>query len=261
MSYKSVIFEKDEHIATITFNRPKKLNTFTEEFFHEINDVLDAVIADRDMRVLIVTGGNKVFSAGDQLGNPGGDLTGTRWGEHMAGLFHSTMQKLTKLPIPVIAAIAGYALGGGCEFALTCDIRIGTIDSQYGLPEIQVGVIPIGGGTVRLPHLVGPGWAKYLIFTGERIDAQKALQIGLITHLVPNEDLMAEAGKVAEKLAKLPPIQLKLCKISINNSLNVGIDAGLLFEERMVPMLAGLEDVEEGIAAFLQKREPVYKGR
>ena len=260
MNFNTMIFEKEEQIATITFNRPKKLNTLTEESFSEINTALDAVAADKDLRVLIITGGEKVFSAGDQLA-PNQEVTGTRWSEYMAGLFHNTVNRIANLPIPVVAVIAGYALGGGCEFALACDIRIGSNDSKYGLPEIKVGVIPIGGGTVRLPHLVGPGWAKHLILTGDFIDADTAFKIGLITKLVSTEELMAEAKKMAVKLAKLPPIQLRLCKMSINNSMNVGLDAGLLFEERIVPMLSGLEDVKEGITAFTEKREPIFKGR
>lgn len=259
MPYNTIIFDKAEGIATITLNRPKVYNAINNEILKEISSVTELIASDKEIKAVIITGGNKVFAAG-------GDISymvsaDPLEAEQFMTSCHNTLDKLANLDVPVIAAIAGLALGGGCELALSCDIRIATEGTQIGLPEINLGIFPGGGGTQRLTRLVGSGWAKYMIMTGKSIDADTALKIGLITAVYTQENLMAEARKLALELAAKSSIAMRTLKRSINNGENVDLPSGLLFEQKTWALLFAADDAREGMTAFLEKRKAVFKDR
>ncbi len=259
MSSSVVLFEKENQIGIITLNSPKELNAINYELISALDKLVDEIAADKEIKALIITGGTKVFSAG-------GDITFMSNGtplmmEEFINLANRCIDKLSNLPVPIVAAIAGMALGGGFELSLCCDIRIASEGTKFGQPEINLGIIPGAGGTQRLTRLVGTGWAKYMIFTGRTISADDALKIGLVIKVVPLENLMDEAKKMALELAKKAPVALKAAKRCINFGANVDLQSGLAFEQKTWSMLFASEDQKEGMKAFVEKREPEYKGK
>ncbi|MEG6523847.1 enoyl-CoA hydratase-related protein [Desulfotomaculum sp. 1211_IL3151] len=258
MEYKSLLYGKEENIALITLNRPKVLNALNQDLIAELHRVLDQVAADEEVKAVIITGGEKVFAAGADIPFMLG-LSPTQ-AEELATTFHSAFDRIESLNKPVIAAIGGFALGGGCELALACDLRLATEDAKLGQPEINLGVIPGAGGTQRLSRLIGVARSKELIYTGKMIDAQTALAYGLINEIVKAEDLLAKAKKLAQGLAAKPPAALAAAKRAINYGVEVDKNTGNCFERQCFALLFSTQDQKEGMNAFLEKRKAEFKG-
>ena len=259
MDYATLLYDVQEGLATITFNRPKALNALNAELLSEFSQVLDVVAADETIRVLILTGkGDKAFVAGADITELAtfNALQGKNFSENG----HATIKKLQELPIPVIAAVNGYALGGGSEVALACDFIYASENAMLGLPEITLGIIPGFGGTQRLPRLIGSNRAKELIFTGKMISAQEAMAYGLVNRVCTAETLMDEVRKTAEAIASKGNVSLRAAKQAINNGLNTDLETGCNFEIDAFALCMASDDAQEGTTAFLEKRRPVFKG-
>jgi len=259
MEFKTLLYTQEDGIGILTLNRPKAFNATNYELALEENILLDQISNDPDLKVLIVTGGNKVFAAGGDIQYM--STANSLQMEEFITLCNRSLDKIASFPKPVIAAIAGMALGGGCELAMACDIRIASEGTIFGQPEINLGIIPGAGGTQRLPKLVGQAWAKYLVMTGRNIDAETALKIGLINSIVPLDKLMEEAKKLAFELAKKSTVAMKAAKACMNYGVNADLSSGLLYEQKNWAMLYSTEDQKEGMKAFLEKRRPQYTGR
>lgn len=259
MEFKSIIYEKSDGIAIVTLNRPKVMNALNDEILLETSVLLDSIARDDEVKVVIVSGGDRVFAAGGDISYMA--KAGPLEAEKFMSVCHETLDKIANLNKPVIAAIAGLALGGGCELALACDIRIASEGTMIGLPEINLGIFPGGGGTQRLVRVVGAGWAKYIIMSGRLIDVNTAFQIGLVTAVYPGEKLMEEARKLARSLAAKSTLAMKATKRAMNYAENVDLASGLLFEQKTWALLMASEDAREGMKAFLEKRKPVFQGR
>ena len=261
MTYENILVERKDRIAIITLNRPGVLNALSQATVDELDAAIDELGADEDVRAIIITGaGEKAFAAGADIQELHALSSATEAAEFI-GRRHRFLFKLAKLPKPVIAALNGYALGGGCELALACDIRIAAETARLGQPEINVGMIPGTGGTQRMLRLVGPGMAKYLILTGDHVSAQEALRIGLVEKVVPPEKLMDEVKALATKLAAKPPIAIALAKQAIAMGMETGLEDGCIHEISLFGLSCATEDRVEGTSAFLEKRQPEFKGR
>lgn len=260
MTYQNIIFEVKEGIATITFNRPKAMNALNRELLEELSRALDEVLHDENIRVLILTGaGEKAFVAGADITELG--TFNSLQARFFSQIGHDTFNKLQALPIPVIAAVNGYALGGGNEIALACDFIYASENAVFGLPEINLGIMPGFGGTQRLPRLIGQNMAKEMIFTGKMISAVEAQQIGLANKVFPSESLMEEVIKTAKTIAQKGKVSLRTAKQTINNGVNVDLASGCGIEMDGFALCFASEDAREGTAAFLEKRKAVFKGR
>jgi enoyl-CoA hydratase len=258
MEFHTFIYEKGEGIGTIKLNRPQRMNALSNEFLRELNLLIDDIKKDDEVRVLIITGDEKVFAVGADINELAGVITPKD--AHLIEA-NSILNKLENLEKPVIAAVSGPALGGGCELALACDIRIASENAIFGQPEIKIGVIPGGGGTQRLSRLIGLGKAKELLYTGDSIDAQEAYRIGLVNKLVPVESLMDEAKKMALKLLRQPGFALKMMKMVVNDGINMDLRSALAYEARCFEILFSTEDQKEGMRAFMEKRKPLFEGK
>lgn len=258
MEFNTLLFEKNEGIGVLTLNRPKQLNALNDELMRELSAIMDIIADDEEVKALIITGGSKVFAAGGDIAFM--STADFLKAESFITLCNEALNKVAKLGKPVVAAIAKMALGGGCELTLCCDIRIASEGTIFGQPEINLGIIPGAGGTQRLQRLLGAGWCKYLTMMGNPIDADTALRIGLISKIVPLDDLMTEAMKIATVLAAKSPLALGALKKSIDYGVNVDLDSGLLFEQKTFASMFATEDQKEGMKAFLEKRKPVFKG-
>jgi enoyl-CoA hydratase len=261
MAYSTISYQTGEQIVTITLNRPDKLNALSPELYAELYDALVEADKDDSIRVVILTGGNSVFAAGADLEAMA--AAGLTVIEALKARFASgnPFDYLEQLGKPVIAAIAGYALGGGCELAMCCDLRIAAETAVFGQPEIRVGLIPGAGGTQRLPRLIGMTKAKELIMMGEFINADEALRLGLVNAVVPAEQLLDKAKQWARKLIKRPPFSLRLAKQVMNMGVDLDLHSALALERQAFSMLFATEDQKEGIKAFTEKRKPEFKGR
>ena len=260
MEFKNTLYEKRDGMATITINRPQAMNAMNEETIPEILSRLEDAEKDENVRVIVITGaGEKAFCAGLDL-KPMRDINVIEAVETSR-----RGQKLTlaieEVGKPVIAAINGYALGGGLELAMACDIRIVSEKARIGQPEVNVGLIPGWGGTQRLPRLVGKGIAKELIFTGKLIDAKTAERIGLVNVVVPPDELMSTVEELTKVIMSKPPIAIRLAKELINSSIETDQGTGLVHEAEAFGILSSTEDYREGVSAFIEKRKPEYKGK
>ena len=259
MSYQWIKVQKplEPNIGLIELNRPKELNALNRELMLEVRDVLAAMDEDPAIRVIILTGGSKVFAAGadiKQMANAGAiDML-------QIDQF-STWDQIRKTRKPVIGAVAGFALGGGCELAMTCDMIIAAENAQFGQPEIKIGTMPGAGGTQRLPRVVGKALAMEMALTGAFIPAQRMLERGLINRIVPVELLLDEALTLAREVAAMSPVAVALAKESVLKSFNTSLDEGLLFERKNFYLTFASEDQKEGMRAFVEKRSPDFKGR
>jgi enoyl-CoA hydratase len=260
VEYKTILYEKKEGIGTITLNRPKSMNALNSTVFKELGQVLSEIEGDDDVKVVIIVGGEKFFAAGADITEIGGIATPVDAHRFLKDA-QAVFNRIEDLEKPVIAAISGLALGGGCELALACDLRIAAENAKFGQPEIKIGVIPGGGGTQRLPRVVGVTKAKELLYTGDFIDAQEAYRIGLVNKVVPVASLMEEARNMALKIARQPGMALKVTKLAVNGGLNMDIKSAMAYEARCFEILFSTEDQKEGMKAFVEKRKPVFKDR
>lgn len=254
MEYKNVIFEKEGNIAIVSINRPKALNALNSETLKELDNVIDEISNDEGIFAVILTGaGEKAFVAGADISEMKdmNVLEGRKFGI----LGNKVFRKIELLEKPVIAAVNGFALGGGCELSMACDIRIASEKAKFGQPEAGLGITPGFGGTQRLPRLVGMGMAKELIYSTRTINAQEALRIGLVNRVVAPEALMEEAKKLAKDIASKAPIAVKLCKEAINRGMQVDIDTALNIESQIFGECFSTEDQTDAMTAFVEKRK------
>lgn len=255
MAYESIIFEKEDSIAIITFNRPEARNAVNNQVRAEFTAAIAEVEADDDIKVLILTGRGKAFASGVDIK----EFSKTT-PYHAHNLFRLG-ERVEKLPKPVIAAVNGFSLGGGNEIALGCDIIIASERAKFGQPELNIGIIPGGGATQRLPRMIGVCRAKELIFTSDIITAEEAFNLGMINRVVPEDQLMPTAKEIAKKIATKSPAALKLAKQAINYGMQTNLESGLKYEYELYSLSLGLEDKVEGVNAFLEKRPPKFVGR
>jgi enoyl-CoA hydratase len=258
-SYETLLLERRDRVALLTINRPDKLNALNIKTRQEGATALDELREDEQVRVVVVTGaGEKSFIAGADIAEFEGRTALTQR-DVMTG--RSLFTAIDNFPKPVIAMINGFCLGGGCELAMSCDLRIASERARFGQPEINLGIIPGGGGTQRLTHLVGESKAMELILTGEMIDAQTAQQIGLVNHVVAHEELEAKTMKLAAKIAEKSPIALRMAKEAVKTAARSTLDEGLRREIDLFALCFSSEDKDEGVRAFLEKRKAEFKGR
>jgi len=256
----TVNYLKEGTLGIVTLNRPRSLNALNAELMKELGVLLGEIGSDKQIMTLIITGGTKSFCVGADISEIG--LIQTPAQAHgFAEIAQKLFLQVETLPQPVIGAISGPAVGGGCELALACDFRIAAENAVLGLPEIKIGVMPGGGGTQRLPRLIGMGRAKEMIYLGDSIDAAEAYRIGLVNRVVPVEKLMEEARAMASKLATRPPLALKMCKRVVNDGMTMDARSALAYESRCFEILFSTEDQKEGMRAFSEKRKPVFKGK
>jgi enoyl-CoA hydratase len=260
MTYETLLYEKADGIATVTINRPESLNALNFKVYAELYELFGEIEKDDEVRVVILTGsGEKAFVAGSDITEMAPQSS-----QEIAGFVDIARQasdRIYYLGKPVIAVINGYALGGGCELTMCCDLRIASEKARFGQPEISVGVIPGAGGTQRLARLIGMTRAKELIYTGDMIDANTALNYGLVNKVVPVENLMAEARDVAAKLLTKSGVILSLAKAAITGGAGMSLPDALGYEAQCFALCFATEDQKEGMKAFMEKRKAEYKNR
>lgn len=258
LEYNTLLLEKKNGIGRLTINRPKNLNALNKEVLEELTQVLKAIEKDEDIQVLIVTGaGEKAFVAGADIKEMK-DKNAIE-GRDFSTLGNAAFSQLENLRQPTIAAVNGFALGGGCELAMSCDIRIGSVNAKFGQPEVGLGITPGFGGTQRLSRLVGLAKAKELIYTAKTINANEAMSIGLLNQLVEAADLIAEAEKMAQAIMKQSPLAVEASKKAINRGYEMDLVHGLEMEMEMFGALFATEDQKEGMTAFTEKRKAAFK--
>ena len=259
MSWKNITFNQKEAIAIVTLNRPKVLNALNTETLNELHEIFTQLDSDTGVRVIIITGSGKAFIAGADISEM--NTYSPEEARAFSQLGHKTMDAIQNTGKPVIAAINGFTLGGGLELALSCDILIASEKAVLGLPEVNLGLIQGFGGTQRLPRLIGKARAKELIFTGEALKAQKACEIGLVNRVVPQEELLPEAEKMAQLISAKGPVALTLAKRAIESGYDVPLSDGCRNEIDAFVESFGSKDRDEGIKAFLEKRKPLFTGK
>jgi enoyl-CoA hydratase len=258
-SYETILVERRGRVAVITINRPSKLNALNIQTRAEGAAALDELREDESVRVVVITGaGEKAFVAGADIGEFEGR---TAVSQRDVMTARSLFNAVDTFPKPVIAMINGFCLGGGCELALSCDIRVASETARFGQPEINLGIIPGGGGTQRLTRLVGEGKAMELILTGDMIDAQHAYNLGLVNLVVPAADLEAKTMEMANRIAEKSPVALRMAKEAVKTAARANLDEGLRREVDLFALTFSSEDKDEGVRAFLEKRKPDFKGR
>jgi enoyl-CoA hydratase len=262
MTYETLLFSIEDRVATITLNRPKVLNALNAAMLRELDELFAALALDDAVRVILLRGaGGKAFAAGADISELA-DVDAAS-GETLAGRIHRIFRRIETLGKPVIACIDGFALGGGCELAMACTLRLAATTARLGQPEIKLGLIPGYGGTQRLPRLVGPGAALKMILTGAIIVAAEALRIGLVDEVVPGDAdaLTARAQALAQLLATMPPLAVAAAIEAVDRGSGLPLDEGLALEAAIFGRLCATEDKREGTRAFLEKRLPTWVGR
>ena len=258
-SYETLLVERRGRVGLITINRPDKLNALNIKTRAEGAAALDELREDEEVRVVVITGaGEKAFVAGADIAEFEGRTAVTQRDVMTA---RSLFTAVDTFPKPVIAMINGYCLGGGCELALSCDLRVASEAARFGQPEIKLGIIPGGGGTQRLTRLVGEGKAMELILTGDMIDAQTAFQLGLVNRVVPAADLEAKTMELANRIAEMSPVALRMAKEAVKAASRSNLDEGLRREVDLFALCFSSQDKDEGVRAFLEKRKPEFTGR
>ncbi len=259
MSYETIILNRQEGIGYLTINRPKVFNAINNQMIEEMKRAIEEFHQDKLVGVVIITGTGKAFQTGADIEELSqmSPLEILQWNQGVVENFDA----LEKMRQPVIAAINGYALGGGLELALACTIRIAADSAKMGLPEVKIGILPGAGGTQRLPRLIGKGLAAEMILTGEMIDAKEAYRIGLVNRVVPAKQLMATAEEIGRKILRNAPIAVALAKDAIEVGKNLPLDGAIQYAQKNCITCFSTEDMKEGTAAFLEKRKPQFKGR
>lgn len=259
MEYTKLIVEKQNDVCIVKINNPQALNALNSTVLSELDCAFTEIGKDAQIKVVVITGEGKAFVAGADISQMStmNATEGKAFGEQGAAVF----RKIETLPIPVIAAVNGFALGGGCELAMACDIRIASVKAKFGQPEVGLGITPGFSGTQRLPRIVGLGKAKELIYTGGHIDAEEAYRIGLVNKVVEPEALMDETLKMANKIASNAPIAVKYSKEAINTGMQMDIDSAIAMEANLFGLCFASEDQKEGMGAFLGKRAPEFKNK
>jgi enoyl-CoA hydratase len=257
MDYKYIIIEKTDGVGLVRFNRPKALNALSPELMGELGEALEAFDADSEVGVIVLTGGDRAFAAG-------ADIKAMATASAMDMLLNDLISKwetINHIHKPVIAAVSGYALGGGFELAMACDMIVASESAQFGQPEIGLGIIPGFGGTQRLTRAVGKALAMEMVLLDRRLSAEDALRVGLVNHVYPVETYLDETLKLAKKLARQAPVAVRLGKESVNKAFELSLHEGLQFERRAFHLLFATKDQKEGMTAFVEKRRPQWKGR
>ncbi len=258
MSYETLLVEKRDNVGIITLNRPEALNALNTRLMDELTAALRTLDADDEIGCIVLTGSKKAFAAGADIKEMADK---TFLDVYAEDYITRNWEELTRVRKPTIAAVAGYALGGGCEVAMMCDMVIAADNARFGQPEITIGVIPAAGGTQRLTRAVGKALAMDMVLTGRQITADEALAAGLVSRVVPLDDLMDEALKIAEKIASLSRPAVMMAKEAVNRAFETTLAEGLRFERRMFHSLFAFEDQKEGMHAFIEKRRPQFKNR
>jgi enoyl-CoA hydratase len=260
MTYSSLLFEPRDGLVRLTINRPDKLNALNDAVIAELGEAIGVIESDRSIRGVIVTGsGSKAFVAGADIGEL--SQQGPFDGKARAMVGQAVFRRFERLGKPVIAAVNGFALGGGCELAMACHVRIASESAKFGQPEVKLGIAPGYGGSVRLPRLVGKGRALELLLTGKMIDAQEALRIGLVNQVVPADKLLQESETMLRTMIDNGPLALQVCIEAVDSALETTLDEGLLLEANYFGLLASTQDMREGMSAFLEKRKPNFQGK
>jgi enoyl-CoA hydratase len=257
MSYEHILFECNEGIAVIIINRPKFMNALCGALNLELLAVFSEIESNNEIRSVILSGGPKVFAAGADINEMINATPGDA--EKTSALGHKVHDTIEALPVPVIAAVNGPALGGGCELALACDFRIAAVDALFALPEVSLGIIPGAGGTQRLLPLVGPSVAREMVLLGRKVKGTEAEQIGLVNKALPPESVMDSAFEMARKLSKMPAVALALAKQAILAGLNETLSQGKSHERCLFSLSFSSPDQKEGMCSFVEKRKAVYK--
>ncbi len=260
MAYKNLLYEVKEHVAIITVNLPDVLNALNAETMVELSEAVSAVRNDSDVRGALITGaGEKAFIAGADVA----ELSQAQplGGKDTSVLGQRVLRAISLLGKPFVAAINGYAFGGGLELALACHIRIASENAQLGLPEVTLGIIPGFGGTQRLPRLIGEAKALELILTGKSVTAEVALRIGLVNHVVLPGEAVAAAEEMLHTILKNAPVAVRMALEAVHHGANTTLDEGLLMEANLFGLLCTTEDMREGMNAFLEKRKPTFQGK
>jgi enoyl-CoA hydratase len=261
MSFEDILSVVEEPVGIITFNRPSVLNALRRQLLREVAEALRDMESNDGVRAIVMTGsGEKAFAAGADISELNALATAGS-GADQARSGQALTRQIERLRKPVIMAINGFALGGGCEIAMAGDILIASENAKFGQPEVNLGLIPGYGGSRRTTRLIGKGMASYLCLTGEMIDAREALRVGLVARVVPLSELMSEAKRIANLIASKAPLAIAACKRVINNGAHLSIDDALELEALEFGTLVDTEDIREGTGAFLEKRKPVWKGR
>ncbi|WP_019230067.1 enoyl-CoA hydratase-related protein [Sedimentibacter sp. B4] len=255
----NVLVTVEDEIALVKINRPKALNALNNDTLSDLNKIFDCIAEDDSVRGVIITGEGKGFVAGADIVQMQGykSIEGRKY----AALAQMIFNKIENLEKPVISAVNGYALGGGCELSLSCDIRIASTKAVFGQPEVGLGVIPCFGGTQRLPRLIGSGIAKELIYTGRQVKAEEALYVGLVNKVVEPELLIEEAKNMMKTILKNASLAIGFAKVAINRGLEMDIDNGLELEKDMAALSFATDDKDEGMRAFVEKRPAVFKNK
>jgi enoyl-CoA hydratase len=249
----------EENVAVITINRPKFLNALNTEVLNELSEAADIIDADSSILAVVLTGsGEKAFVAGADIAEM--QNKNVLEAREFSSLGNKVFSKIENLKAPVIAAVNGFALGGGCELAMACDIRIAGHKAKFGQPEIGLGIMPGFGGSQRLPRLVGKGIAKEILFTGEMINAERAYEIGLVNRMVDATELLGEAKKMAKAIASKSPLGVSFTKKAVNEGINLDLERAVSLEAELFGSLFSTKDQKEGMSAFLEKRQAVFKG-
>ena len=260
-AFENIAVDQDGAVAVVTLNRPSVLNALNNKLLAELSQALGELERNGEVRAIVITGaGEKAFAAGADIGQLNA-LENAVAGAAQARNGQGITRQIERLAKPVIMAINGFALGGGCELAMSGDIRIASENAKFGQPEVNLGLIPGYGGSQRTTRLVGKGMAMYLCLTGELIDAHEAHRIGLVEKVVPLAELMTQAKRIAGVIASKAPLAISACKRAINNGAHLSIDDALEIEALEFGLLVDTEDIKEGTGAFLEKRKPAWKGR
>jgi len=260
MTYQTLLFDLKDGVAVVTINRPDKLNALNDQVMAELAHAADRITTEAEIKGAIITGaGPKAFVAGADIS----DLAkqGPFDGKARAMRGQAVLRRLETCGKPVIAAVNGFALGGGCELAMACHIRIASENAKFGQPEVKLGIAPGYGGTQRLPRLVGKGVALQLILTAEMIDAAEAYRIGLVNKVVPADQLLAESERMLRGILSMGPLAVRLSLEAVDQGLEMTLDEGLLLEANHFGLLAATQDTKEGLSAFLEKRAAKFTGR